>query len=240
MRHRVLPRVRRHFVLLVAACIALLGCDHTSPYSGPVGCPFVLNLALLSPSGPRLHIGDTLTMHVKSWAPVARECLPPDTTAAGLWWSASSSEIAIDSRGHVTAVRPGSGIIALSQFGDSGALGQTDDGVYEPPGADSVVTIIRNRFEDSVRVALQDANGALQRSQTVAAQDSACWVTPLSDSLRYTVLIYVPGTDSGARWLAHSALLFNHRWIVAVYHSGTLPSWTWSVFGVSPDPGTGC
>ena len=218
----------------------LLGCDHADPYSGPGGCPFVVNHALLTPSSPRLHIGDTLTMHVNSWAPVPRQCLPSDTTAAGLWWWAYGAGVAIDARGHLTAARPGFGAIFLSQVGDSNAWGQTDVGVFEPPGADSVVTIIRNRFEDSVRVILQDANGALQRSQTVAAQDSACWVTPLSDSLHYSVVIYVPGTDSGAGWLAHSALLFNHRWIVAVYHSGTVPSWTWSLFGVSPDPGTGC
>jgi hypothetical protein len=233
-------RLGGHAVLLVAPWLALLGCGSANPYSAPVECPFIRNYALLSPSEPRLHMGDTLTMHIKSWASLPRECLPRDTTAAGLWWWSSSGEIAIDSRGHLTAVRPGLGIINLSQIGDSGALGQTDDGVYEPPGADSVVTVIRNRLEDSVRVVLQDATGILQRAQTVAPQDSACWVTPVSDSLYYGVVIHVPGADSAARWLAHSALLFNHRWTVAVYHAGTPPGWTWSVFGSSPDPGTGC
>jgi hypothetical protein len=226
-------------VLVLPAWLGLLGCNHNP--DGAFRCGYVLNLALLSPSEPRLHIGDTLTMHATFDRGIARECLPPDTTAAGLWWQ--SDIVAIDSKGQLTAVRPGFGVIVLSQVGDSGALGQTDVGVFEPPGADSVVTVIRNRFGDSARVVLQDATGAVQRSQTVAAGDSTCWVTPLSDSVRYSAVVYVPppaGPDSAtARWTPHSELIYIHAFQIVIYeYSPSVPAW--EPYGVSPDPGKGC
>jgi hypothetical protein len=227
-----------HSVWLAALWIALLGCNHTS---GPISCGYVLNLALLQPPEPRVNIGDTLTMH-RTWdAGVARQCLPPDTTAAGLRWWTDNGVVAIDPKtGHVTALRPGGAAIVLSQVGDDGALGQTNVAVFEPPGADSVVTIIRNRFGDSARVMLQDATGAVQRSQTVAAGDSTCWVTPLSDSVRYSAVVYVPspaGPDSAAAgWIT---LAFNHTFQIVIYeYTPSVPAW--APFYVSPDPGTGC
>jgi hypothetical protein len=189
----------------------------------------------------QLQVGDTLTVHVKLWAPVPRQCLPPDTTAAGVRWQTANGVVSIDSMtGHLTALRPGSGAIVLSQVGVSdGALGSTGADVFEPPGADSVVTIIRNRFEDSARVMLQDANGTLQRSQTVAAGDSTCWVTPLSDSVRYSAIVYVPppaGPDSAAaQW---TSLKYMHTFQIVVYSGRTGPAW--QPQGVSPDPGKGC
>jgi hypothetical protein len=244
VRHSALARLRCHSVMLLVPWVALLGCDNTSPVSESVGCPFVVNLALLSPSEPRLHIGDTVTMHVKSWAPVPRQCLPPDTTAAGLRWWTANGVVAIDSMtGHMTALRPGSGAIVLLQVGvTDAALGSAGPYVFEPPGADSVVTIIRNRFGDSARVTLRDANGTLQRSQTVAAGDSTCWVTSLSDSLRYSAIVYVPpptGPDSAsAGWITASALAYTHTFQIVVYPGGSGPAW--QTVGVSPDPGTGC
>jgi hypothetical protein len=229
-------------VLVGAGWRALLGCDHT-PSPGPVGCGYVVNLALLSPSFPQVHIGNTLTMRATWDRGVARECLPPDTTAAGLWWWSERAEVTIDSQGHLTAVHPGLGAIFLSQKGDSRALGQTSVGVFEPAGADSVVTIIRNGFTDSVRVMLQDANGALQRSQTVAVGDSTCWVTPLSDSLRYSAVAYVrppAGPDSAAaQWITQSTLAYLHTFRIQVYSDApAVPAW--EPLAVSPDPGTGC
>jgi len=225
----------------------LLGCDNAAN-PRPVGCPYVLNLALLSPSSPRLHIGDTLTMHVKTWAPVGAECLPPDTTAAGLRWSTADGVVVIDSlTGHVTALRPGGAFIYLAQVGVfDAALGSTDAYVFEPATADSVVTIIRNSTGDSAFVVLEDATGAAQKWQTVVPRDSTCWVTRLSDSVRYSVTIrpapQPPGSDSSTvRWITHSALAFNRTWVIVV-DSITSPNATVTVglFAPDPDPGKGC
>ena len=108
--------LRCRSVLLLTPWVMMLACDRTNPVSGGVGeCP--LNNALLRPSEPRLHIGDTLTMHATSWVRRA-ECLPPDTTAAGVWWWSERAEVAIDSTtGHLTAMRPGFGAIFLSERG---------------------------------------------------------------------------------------------------------------------------
>jgi hypothetical protein len=235
--------LRRHVTWLATVCFAVLGCD-AYPRQGPRECPFVVNLALLSPSFPQLHIGDTLTMHVKSWAPVERECLPPDTTAAGLRWWTDNGVVAIDPKtGHVTALRPGGGAIVLSQVGDDGALGQTYVGVYYPPSADTVVTLIRNHTGDSAWVVLQDATGAVQRAQTVGPRDSASWVTRISDSVRYSVTIrpppLPPGSDSSmARWVTPT---FAHTWFIDVDSvAAPRPGVTVILGAVSPDPGTGC
>ena len=224
--------------LLVAPWIAL-GCDH-APNFGPVTCGFVVNLALVSPSFPQLHIGDAVTMRATWDAGVARDCLPPDTTAAGLWWWAwPEGIVTIDSTtGRLTALRPGLGMIFRSQKGDSGALGGTRVGVFEPPGADSVVTIIRNRTGDSAWVVVEDASGTTQRAQTIGPHDSTCWVTPLSDSVRYSVTIRPPpqpvGSDSTmVGWLTHLALEFDHAWFIGV-SSGSV-----GIYGQNPDPG-GC
>ena len=227
-------------IRLLTPWVVLLGCDnYPRVTSAGADCP--LNIALLRPGSPRLNLGDTLTMHVASWAP-RPDCLPPDTTAAGLRWWAPDGVVAIESStGHMTAVRPGLGLIYLSQTGVSdAALGATDIGVFEPPGADSVVTIIRNRFGDSARVMLQDANGALQRSQTVAAGDSTCWVTPLSDSVRYSAVVYVPpptGPDSAAAGWTTLKYLHTFQIVISAY-SPSVP--TWEPMAVNPDPGTGC
>ena len=234
-----------HQVTWLATIFAAgLGCD-AYPRRGPSGCPYIVNLAVLRPDRPTLHIGDTLTVQVASWAPIARECLPPDMTAAGLRWWTDNGVIAIDSiSGHVTALRPGGGLITLAQAGVPDAtLGQTTVGVYEPPGADSVITIVRNYTGDSAWVVLLDAGRTLQRSQTVVPRDSACWVTPLSDSVQYSVTIRPspppPGSDSGmARWVP---LAFTHTWSITI-NPITSPNATVTVIlgGVSPDPGTGC
>jgi len=235
--------LRRHAVLLLACCVGPLGCDNYPRTSGVVpDCP--LNIALLRPQGPTLNIGDTLTMLVTSWVS-RRDCLPPDTTPAGLRWWPANRVVAIDSMtGHVTALRPGSGAIWLAPAGDSDVvLGLTYAGVLEPPNADSVVTIISNRFGDSARVMLQDADGAVRRWQTLAAGDSTCWVTPLSDSVRYSAVVYVPppaGPDSAAApWTTHAALAYMHTFQIVIYeYSPSVPGW--APYGVSPDPGKGC
>ncbi len=186
-------------VLLLAPWLALLGCNQ-SP--GPVACGFVVNLALLQPSSPRLNIGDTVTMHATWDQAVARQCLPPDTTAAGLRWWTDNGVVAIDSMsGRVTALRPGGGAILLSPVGTYNAvLGSTNAGVLYPPSADTIVTIIRNHIGDSAWVVLQDATGAVQQSQTVGPRDSTCWVTPLSDSVRYSVTIRPPPLPLTQAW----------------------------------------
>ncbi len=234
----------------MASCLTLLGCTHNSE---PFGCGEVLNLALLRPAEPHLNIGDTLTMHVASWDHgIARQCLPPDTTGAGLRWSSANGVVAIDSlTGHLTALHPGLGLIYLAQVGVSdAALGSTGADVFEPADADSVVTIILNRTSDTARVVIKDASGAAQQSRTVRARDSTCLVTPLSDSIVYQVTLHPPpppGSDSTTdsntvRWLAHSALAFGHTWFVAVdstveYGVRTV---TVRIYGPTPDPGTGC
>ena len=109
-----MPAIRRHSLWLVVPCVALLRCDnYTTSTSAVPDCP---NVALLRPVDPRLNLGDTLTMHVASWA---SRCLPPDTTAVGVRWRTPDvGVVAIDSMtGHVVAIRPGLGLIYLSPAG---------------------------------------------------------------------------------------------------------------------------
>lgn len=238
-------------VWLVAPCVALLGCNQVP--AAPVACGYVLNLALLSPALARLNIGDTLTMH-RTWdRGVARQCLPADTGAAGVRWWEGTGVVAIDSiTGHLTALRPGSAVITLSPVGlPDAALGQAGVGVLEPSSADSVVTIVRNVTGASAWVVVADANATVQRSQTVGARDSTCWVTPLSDSVRYTVTIRpppppvpLPGDSDSTmvRWVPPSALDLNHTWRILVDSTVVQSVRTISVtlFALPPDPGTGC
>lgn len=233
--------------MAVAISVALVGCDQgrTTPDLAVPECP--VNTALIRPWNPRLRIGDTLTMQ-RTWGP-ARYCWPPDTTAAGVRWWTPDQVAAIDSlTGRLTALRPGGGLIYLSQVGvRDAALGSTSVNVFEPLGADSVVTITHNHTEASAWVVLEDASGGVQRSQAVGARDSACWVTPLSDSLRYSVTIRPPPPPAGSdstmtQWVTHSALAFNHTWWIVV-DSATVHSVrtvTVGLFAPSTDPGRGC
>jgi len=231
--------------LLLVSCFSVFACRSISQS----GCGYLVNVALLQPFGPRLNIGDTLTMHA-SFAGVVSECLPPDTTAAGLRWSEETGIAAIDSMtGHLIALRPGLGVIDLSQAGSTQTadLGSTDVGVFQPPGADSVVTVIRNLTGDTARVVVEDANGAVQRTQTlIAFRDSTCLVTPLSDSVGYSVALRPtppPGTgfagDSTVMWVAHKALEFNHTWYVVVDSAlvKSVPTVSVELFGLPLDRG---
>ncbi len=243
MRHHVSALPHRHAVLLLAACFTLAGCDdYPRVGPGPDDCP--LWVTILQPRVSRLDIGATVTIRATDW--VQTPCTPPDTRAAALRWSEWPPGVAgVDSlTGHVTALRPGLATINVSEPG-WGYLGEADIGVFEPPSADTVVTEIRDVTDDSVLVTIEDANGALQRSRTVAAHNSACFVTPLSDSVRYSVVIYEPTrTDtSAAEWVVHAALEFTRSWYIFIgnswnYSTNTLGPPYWALSGYNLD--TGC
>jgi hypothetical protein len=215
--------------------VALSGCHAGDPFN-PDQC-FFSQFARLAPADSRLNIGDTLTMHVAQWtAPPG--CLPSDTTAASTRWDGGQGVVAIDATtGHLTALRPGLAFIYMLD-GDAGAGASTSVGVYEPPGADSVTSVIMNHAPDSALFVLEDANGAVQRSQVLAARDSTCWVTPLSDSVKYSVSVYPAqgaAPPTAAEWVVHGVLMLEHTWYVTLYSNLGL-----EVSGRSPDPSTGC
>jgi hypothetical protein len=228
---------------ILFASIAVSGCGESAT---AYQCPFCPCEAAargplaISPDGRDLNVGDTLTA---SWSVAFPLCLDPaDTVAAKRHWAASpTSVLAIDAiTGHATALRPGWADIYLT----SDALGIGSVRVYEPPSADTIVTEIRDVTDDSILVTIEDANGVVQRSRTVAARDSACFVTPLSDSVRYSVVIYEPTrTDtSAAEWVVHAALEFTRSWYVFIgnswnYSTNTLGPRYWELSGYDPDRG---
>jgi hypothetical protein len=141
----------------------------------------------------------------------------------------------------VTALRPGVAQVGLSAHHSEAALGFTYLYVLEPPGADSVVSMIQNVSGDSARLVMADASGATQRSQTLVGHDSTCWVTRLSDSVRYSVAFYPPGpAPSAAVWVTHSALSHTHTWQVVVADSLPRGGSPITASGSNPDPGEGC
>jgi hypothetical protein len=172
----------------------------------------------------------------------APECLPSDTTAAGLRWiSGVPAIVAVDAvLGRLTAVRPGATQIMLVPAGSGGVLGTTFASVLEPPSADSLISLIENNTPDSATVVLEDATSGVVRSVTLPAARSTCWNTPLSDSVHYSASLYLAAQSSatpiGAKWVAHSALAVTHTWRVAIDPQGSaLP--TLGLAGLSPDRG---
>jgi len=116
---------------LLAALVAAVACD--SHLVNPDRC-FRL-VAQVTPLDPRLNVGDTVTMHAAFYPNVPRECLPPDTTAAGLRWiSGDSAIVAVDDTlGRLTGVGPGVAQIMLVPAGSGGGvLGTTFAHVVAP------------------------------------------------------------------------------------------------------------
>ena len=226
----------RHWSSCLAVMVAALGACNSTDRILVDRC-FIL-VAEVTPTNPFLHVGDTATMRV-TFSHVAPECLPPDTTAAGLRWiSGTPAIIAVDSvLGRLTAVRPGVTQIMVVPAGSGGVLGTTFASVLEPPSADSLISLVQNNTTDSATVVLEDASGAVVRSVTLAAATSTCWNTALSDSVRYRASLYLPSATSiGAKWVMHGALAVSHTWRVAIDPQGSAMP-TLDLAGLSPDRG---
>ena len=204
---------------------------------------FIL-VARVVPDSPVLQVGDTLTVHAAFGG--RSECTPADTTPAGLRWiSSDAGVISVDPfSGRLTARGPGwAGIVVSPRDGAPGGgpvLGMTSASVLEPTGADTLTSFVANLAADSATVTLYDANGALLRSATLPVHGVACWVTPLSDSIRYSAQVYLPGhsgaTSLGAKWVVRKALASTHTWRVTIDpQSSGLP--TLDIAGISPDRG---
>ncbi len=206
---------------------------------------FIL-VAEVVPEGPVLQIGDTVTVHAAFFPNPSGACLPPDTTAAGLRWISSDTDaISIDPvAGRLTGRRAGwAQIIVVPRDGGPGGgrvLGTTVASVLEPPGADSLISLVANLTSDSATVVLNDATGTTLRTVTLRAQGVTCWNTPLSDSMPYSAAVYLPGqsgaTSLGAKWVVHRAFASTHTWQVHIDpQSSGLP--TLDLAGVQPDRG---
>ena len=200
---------------------------------------FIL-VAALRPASSLLDIGDTLTIHAAFNGP--GDCLPSDTTSAGVRWSSTTpASVVIDPvTAHVTARSPGWSEIYVHPVASQAVLGLAWVDVREPASADSLISIIRNGTPDSATVVLEDATGTVTRSQTVATNGSLCWNTALADSVQYSALVYFPTAASGIQsprtWVTHRALATTHTWIITV--TTTAPSTpTVLVQGVTPDRG---
>lgn len=208
---------------LVALLAVLAACESSTRIVYP--CSQLV--AEVTPDGPRLQLGDTVTMHATFFHDAAPGCLPPDTTAAGLRWvSGVPAIIAVNSTlGRLTAVRPGATQIILEPAGSGQVLGTTVANVLEPPSADTLISLIKNNTPDSATVVLEDATGAVVRSVTLTAATSVCWNTALSDSVRYSASLYLPAQPSatpvGAKWVVHDALAVSHTWTVAIDPQGS-------------------
>jgi hypothetical protein len=200
---------------------------------------FIL-VARLEPAAPVLQLGDTVTMRASFFPNVAPECLPSDTTAAGLRWiSSDTGAITVDAAaGRLTARRPGWAQILVLPVGSGRVLGTTFAQVLEPGSADSLISIVANHTSDSATVVLEDASGGLLRTVTLGASGSTCWNTPLSDSVRYSAQVYLPTgvTPIGSKWVVPGALAVTHTWRVAIdSQPSSLP--TLDLAGVTPDQG---
>src|SRR6266545_4825646 len=91
---------RAVLVSVVAAC-------GSSDVINPDRC-FIL-VAHVEPAAPVLQLGDTVTVRASFFQSAAPECLPSDTTSAGLRWiSSDTGVISVDAAaGRLTARRPG-------------------------------------------------------------------------------------------------------------------------------------
>lgn len=202
---------------------------------------FIL-VAGVVPAGPVLQIGDTMTLRASFSPNVSPDCLPRDTTAAGLRWiSSDPAALTIDPvAGRLIAQRAGWAQIIVEPVGGGGVLGTTFAWVLEPPGADSLISLVANLTSDSGTVVLEDATGSVLRTVTLHAAGVTCWNTPLSDSVRYSAQVYLPGTSGatplGAKWVVHRALASTHTWQVNIDpQTGALP--TLDLAGITPDRG---
>jgi hypothetical protein len=223
-----------------AVLIATAAACRSSDVINPDRC-FIL-VAQVDPAAPVLQLGDTLTMRATFSHNVSPECLPSDTTAAGLRWiSSDPASITVDpAAGRLTALRPGWAQILVVPIGGGGTLGTTFAKVLEPPGADSLISIVANHTADSATVVLKDATGGILRTVTLGALSSTCWNTTLSDSVQYSAQVYLPApsgaTPIGTKWVVHGALAVTHTWHVAIDpQASTLP--TLDLAGVTPDHG---
>jgi hypothetical protein len=237
----ILGRMRRSRRFLPSYLLAVLGAaaacgDPANPL--PDHC-FIF-VAAVSPAFAVLDIGETLTMHAAFDR--APECLPADTTAAGVRWSSTTpASVAIDPvTAHVTALSPGWSEIYVHPVASQETLGLTWVYVREPASADTLISIIQNTTPDSATVVLEDASGTVVRSQTVGANSALCWNTALADSVRYSALVFFPTAPAGIKstgaWVTKRALSITHTWIITV--TTTAPS-TPAVLlqGVTPDRG---
>jgi hypothetical protein len=227
----------RSSVTAATLAAAAAGCG----FENPDHC--FIQVASVVPGSPVLNVGETVTLRLR-WN-AAGDCLPRDTTAKSLRWEIQAMDSAegiasIDSiRARVTALRPGEVEVDVRL---PPAYGITWDvvRVVEPPTADSLMTIVRNQARDSATVILENASGITQRAQTLAPLGIACWVTPLSDSVRYRALVYSgpPGPIAiGGNWVAIGSVLWTHTWRVTVGNDGSLPP---STLYASPKNGDGC
>jgi hypothetical protein len=202
---------------------------------------FIL-VAAVEPEVLVLQIGDTMTLRAAFFPNVSPDCLPRDTTAAGLRWvSTEPAALTIDSvTGQLIGRRPGWSQIIVEPVGGGGVLGTTFASVLEPPGADSLISLVANLTSDSATVVLEDATGSVLRTVTLHASGVTCWNTPLSDSVRYSAQVYLPGTSGatpiGAKWVVHGAFASTHTWRVNIDpQTGALP--TLDLAGIQPDRG---
>jgi hypothetical protein len=221
--------------LLIATAVACRSSDVINPDH----C-FIL-VAQVDPAAPVLQLRDTLTMRATFSHNVSPECLPSDTTAAGLRWISSDPAITVDpAAGRLTALRPGWAQIMVVPVGSGRVLGTTFASVLEPPDADSLISLVANHTSDSATLVLKDATGGILRTVTLGALSSTCWNTALSDSVQYSAQVYLPAQSGptliGTKWVVRAALAVTHTWRVAIDpQSSTLP--TLDLAGVTPDQG---
>jgi len=121
-------------VVAAAAC-------RSSDVINPDRC--LIFVAQIDPAAPVLQLGDTVTMRATFSHSVSPECLPTDTTAAGLRWiSSEPAAITVDpTAGRLTARRPGWAQIMVVPVGGGRVLGTTFAKVLEPPSADSLISV---------------------------------------------------------------------------------------------------
>jgi hypothetical protein len=106
--------------------------------------------------------------------------------------------------------------------------------VREPPSADSLISTISNASADSALVTIEDATGTTQKTQVLAGHGSTCWITPLSDSVRYKVTAYEQGASPTAeKWLKFY-LNYTHTWFVTVADTTSPPTAFLAIYGSEP------
>jgi hypothetical protein len=208
------------------AGLALAGC-HDNPVS-QVDCGD-MGLIVLQPSNRILNIGDTVTF--RAIVPPPAECTP----IGAYFYTEVPSVIAVDGvTGHATALWPGWADVILAPHHEEYALEEAWVNVREPPSADSLISRISNASADSALVTIEDATGTTQKTQVLAGGGSTCWITPLSDSVRYKVTAYERGASPRAEKWINYYLQYTHTWIVTVGDTTSPPTASLYIIGVEP------
>jgi len=191
----------RLLLWVVTACAIVVGCSRTPDGACPVS-------GVIDPPQADVNVGDQVSLQLKTTDFPCQGVF--GLTPSQARWAVGDA-VSLDSvRGftlYVRALHQGYGEVDLTTPGGPGLLAMSQLFVYEPAGADTVMSAVWNWGPDSAIVSVLDAQGATVRSVLVHGdRDTVCVVTPLSDSVGYHVQVF-GNSRTGTIWVHHAATL---------------------------------